>query len=69
MTISLTLDHEQSNRLEERARELGVAPQDLGKALLNDLLNRSGDEFDRVAKFVLKKNHELYRQMITGADN
>ncbi len=63
MAISLTFDQEQSSRLEERARELGVAPQDLAKAAVNDLLNRSGDDFDRVAKLVLDKNHELYRRL------
>jgi antitoxin FitA len=63
MAISLTLDHEQSSRLEKRAHELGVAPQDLGRALLNDLLNRSGEDFDRISKFVLDKNLELYRRL------
>lgn len=63
MSISLNLDDEQSARLEERARELGVDPRELAKAAVNDLLSRSDDEFDRAAKSVLEKNRELYRRL------
>ena len=63
MSISLELDGEQSERLAERARELGVDPRELAKAAVNDLLNRSGEDFDRAAEFVLDKNRELYRRL------
>ena len=63
MSISLELNDEQSKRLEERARQLGVDPRDLAKAAVNDLLSRTDDDFDRAAKFVLDKNRELYRRL------
>ena len=63
MSISLELDGEQSERLAERARELGVDPRELAKAAVNDLLNRTGKDFDRAAEFVLDKNRELYRRL------
>lgn len=63
MSISLDLGEEQSARLEERARELGVDARELAKAAVNDLLTRSADDFDRAAKFVLDKNRELYRRL------
>jgi len=63
MSISLELNDEQSKRLEERARELGVLPRDLAKAAVNDLLSRADDDFDRAAKLVLEKNRELYRRL------
>jgi hypothetical protein len=63
MSISVTLDDEQSARLEERARDLGVDACELAKAAVNDLLTRPADDFDRAAKFVLKKNRELYRRL------
>ncbi len=63
MSISVQLDDEQSKRLEERARELGVDPRDLAKAAVNDLLTRPADDFDRAASFVLEKNRELYRRL------
>ncbi len=63
MSISVQLDDEQSKRLEERARELGVDPRDLAKAAVNDLLTRPADDFDRAASFILEKNRELYRRL------
>lgn len=63
MSISLELSDEQSKRLQERARELGVDPRDLARAAVNDLLSRADDEFDRAAKLVLEKNRELYRRL------
>jgi hypothetical protein len=63
MSISLNLDDDQSKRLQERARELGVDPRDLAKAAVNDLLSRPADDFDRAAKSVLDKNRELYRRL------
>ncbi len=63
MSISLNLDDEQSKRLQERARELGVDAGELAKAAVNDLLTRPADDFDRAAKFVLEKNPELYRRL------
>ena len=63
MSISFNLDDEQSARLEERARELGVDARELAKAAVNDLLTRPADDFDRAAKLVLEKNRELYRRL------
>ena len=63
MSISLNLDEEQSARLEERARKLGVDARELAKAAVNDLLARPADDFDRAATFVLEKNRELYRRL------
>jgi hypothetical protein len=63
VSISLILDDEQSARLEERARDLGVDASELAKAAVNDLLTRPADDFDRAAGFVLEKNRELYRRL------
>ena len=63
MSISLNLDDDQSKRLEERARELGVDPGKLVMAAVNDLLARPADDFQRAATTVLDKNRELYRRL------
>ena len=63
MSVSLHLDDEQSARLQERARELGVDAGELARAAINDLLSRQADDFDRAARFVLDKNRELYRRL------
>ena len=63
MSISVNLNEDQSARLEERARKLGVDARELAKAAVNDLLSRPADDFDRAARFVLEKNQELYRRL------
>jgi len=63
MVLSVDLDEEQSRRLQERARQLGVDARELARAAVNDLLTRPADDFDRAAKFVLEKNRELYRRL------
>ena len=63
MSLSFDLDEEQSRRLQERARQLGVDPRELARAAVNDLLTRPADDFERAARFVLEKNRELYRRL------
>ena len=63
MSISLDLSDDQARRLEERARELGVDPAELAKAVINDFISRPADDFERAAKLVIEKNHELYRRL------
>jgi predicted transcriptional regulator len=63
MSLSFDLDEEQSRRLQERARQLGVDPRELARAAVNDLLTRPADDFERAAGFVLGKNRELYRRL------
>jgi post-segregation antitoxin (ccd killing protein) len=63
MPIPIDLDEEQSARLQERARELGVDVNELAKAAVNNLLSRPAEDFDRAAQLVLEKNQELYRRL------
>lgn len=63
MTISLQLDEEQSRRLVEVARELQVTPEELAKAVIDDLTSRPSDDFHQAATKVLEKNRELYRRL------
>ncbi len=54
MPISLTLDDQQSERLEAVA---------LVTLAVNDLLARPDNDFLRTAEHVLQKNQELYRRL------
>lgn len=63
MSIVLQLDEEQSRRLEAKATELKVDPQELAKAAINDLVSRPAADFERAARSVLEKNQELYRRL------
>ena len=63
MTLNLSLDAQQTQRLEEAARRLNVSVSDLAKAAINDLLARAERDFEQAAERVLTKNAELYRRL------
>jgi hypothetical protein len=61
--IAIELSDPQESRLRERAKALGVAPEELAKAAVEDLLETPDEEFASAADHVLKKNAELYRRL------
>jgi predicted transcriptional regulator len=63
MTLTIELDEEQNQRLEDAARRLNVTAPELARAAINDLLSRQDDDFERTIERVLKKNAELYRRL------
>lgn len=63
MTLSIDLDDQQTERLQDAARRLNVSVSDLAKAAINDLLSRAETDFERAATRVLEKNAELYRHL------
>ena len=50
-------------RLNERAKSLGVAPEDLARAAVVDLVAQPDDEFEAIASAVLSENAELYKRL------
>lgn len=63
MKIAIELSDAQEARLRDRAKTLGVAPEDLARAAVADLLTAPDDRFDAAAEYVLAKNAELYRRL------
>ena len=63
MELALDLPPPQAARLREEAARLGVAPADLARAAVADLLAAKDDDFRKAAERVLKKNDELYRRL------
>lgn len=63
MTLTIELPDAEVDRLREKARELGVRPEDLAAAAVLDLLHRQADDFEAAAQYVLRKNQELYRRL------
>ena len=63
MTLTLELDEQQTQRLQEAARRLNVSVSDLAKAAINDLLANPESDFERAARRVLSKNAELYKRL------
>jgi hypothetical protein len=63
MKVAIELTEPQANRLREEATRLGVAPEDLARAAVTDLLSTPGEDFRAAADYVLRKNEELYRRL------
>ena len=63
MKLAFELPPAQAERLKAEAARLGVAPDELAKAALADLLATEDPDFDAAARQVLDKNRELYRRL------
>jgi hypothetical protein len=63
MTLTVELDAQQMQLLEETARRLNVKVSELARAAIQDLLTRQDEEFERILDRVLAKNAELYRRL------
>lgn len=63
MKLAIDLSPSQADRLHERAKSLGVQPEELARAAVADLLASPEDAFRAAAEEVLQKNAELYRRL------
>ena len=63
-TFTITLPDERVTKLKEIAERFRVAPEELVRASLEELLTRPLDEFQKVLERVLSKNAELYTRLV-----
>jgi hypothetical protein len=63
MKLAFELPSAQADKLRDEAQRLGVAPEDLARAALADLLGTPDADFRAAAARILKKNQELYRRL------
>ena len=63
MTLAIALNDEQSEHIQQLSTELGVAPSELARAAILDLLTYEQPDFAAVAEQVLKKNQALYERL------
>ena len=63
MKLTIDLSPAQAERLRLEAERLGLRPEDLARAAIVDLLAIPGEDFERAAQHVLRKNEELYRRL------
>lgn len=63
MKLALELAPAQAEKLRQEASRLGLAPEDLARAAVLDLLGTPDSEFRAAAMRVLQKNQELYRRL------
>jgi len=63
MAISIELPQSQLDELRALAERLGIAPEELARAVVADQLAVAREDFDAVANRILEKNRELYRRL------
>ncbi|WP_437278667.1 hypothetical protein WME90_46905 [Sorangium sp. So ce375] len=63
MRFVIDLSPAQADRLLERAKSLGLQPEELARAAVADLLTMTEDELRAAAELVLAKNAELYMRL------
>ena len=62
-TITVSISDDRMQKLRERASLYHVAPEELVRVSLDDLLARSEDDFRQAVEYVLNKNSELYQRL------
>ena len=62
MKLAFELPQAQAEKLRDEATRLGLAPEELARAALADLLGTPDAEFDAAAARILQKNQELNRR-------
>ncbi len=62
-TITVDLRDEHMLQIRELAQEIGTTPEEWLRKRIEALLVDRTSDFERAAKYVLKKNHELYRRL------
>jgi hypothetical protein len=63
MNVAFDLPPAQAEKLRQVAERLGMAPCELARAAVTDLLADRDDDFRAAADRILRKNAELYRRL------
>ena len=62
-TITITLPDDHIRKLREIATYYHVAPEELVRVSIEELIIRSDEDFHRALDYVLNKNVEIYRRL------
>ena len=62
-TITIALPDDRLSKLKEMATRFGVAPEELVRVSIEELLTRPEEAFERAVDYVFNKNAELYRRL------
>jgi hypothetical protein len=62
-TLTISLSEERLQKLEELSRQFGIAPEELVRASIEELISRPEENFRQALEFVLTKNAALYRRL------
>lgn len=62
-TLTISLSDDRLEKLKAIALRFSVAPEELVRVSIEELLTRPEEDFKRALEYVLNKNAELYRQL------
>ena len=62
-TMTLQIDDAKADALRQKARRVGLEPEQLLTASVDDLIGQPDSDFDEAANRILSKNRELYRRL------
>jgi antitoxin FitA len=62
-TLTIALSEERLQKLEEIARRFQIAPEELVRVSIDELLSLPEEDFRRALDHVLNKNAELYQRL------
>ncbi|MFZ5883522.1 MAG: ribbon-helix-helix domain-containing protein [Chloroflexota bacterium] len=62
-TFTITIPDERAKELKQIAERFRIAPEELVRASLEELLTRPLDEFQKILERVLTKNADLYKRL------
>jgi len=62
-TITISISDDRMQKLREKASQFQVAPEELVRVSLDDLLARPEEEFRHAVEYVLNKHTELYQRL------
>jgi hypothetical protein len=62
-TLTISLPEDRLQQLKEQAARFRIAPEELVRASIEELLTRPDEEFQRALTYVLTKNAELYQRL------
>lgn len=60
-TLTISVPDKSLQKLQELATRFSVAPEELVRLSLEELLARPEEDFKRALEYILQKNAELYR--------
>ena len=61
--LTITLPDNQLEKLKQKAVFLGISPEELVLLSIQELIDRSDDDFKQATDYILNKNSELYRRL------
>lgn len=61
--LTIMLPEDRMAKFRELAASLGISPEELAQASIEDLLGRPEEDFRKAAQYILQKNTELYRRL------